>query len=64
MIDIQLLSDALLTVAFIVGLVIAISASVVVAAALHERHTRATRIRDIEQHLAAAAEQPSPAAAR
>jgi hypothetical protein len=63
MIDTQLLNDALLTVAFVVGLVIAISAWVVVASGLHQRHTRANQIRDIERHLADAAEQ-TPAAAR
>lgn len=59
MIDTQLLNDALTTVAFVVGLVIAISIWVVVAAAVHQRHARTTGVRDVEQHLADAAEQQS-----
>jgi hypothetical protein len=64
MIDTQLLNDALLAVGSVVVLVIAISAWVVVAAALHQRHARTTHIRAIERHLADAAEQQSPASAR
>jgi hypothetical protein len=63
MIDTQLLNDALMTVAFVVGLVVAISAWVVAATALHQRQTRAAGISTIEQHLADVAEQ-TPAAAR
>jgi hypothetical protein len=63
MIDTQLLNDALTTVAFIVGLVVAISAWVVAASALHRRHAHATQIRTIEDHLADVAEQ-SPAPVR
>ena len=63
MIDTQLLNDVLMTVAFIVGLVVAISAWVVAATALHQRQTRAASISTIEQHLADVAEQ-TPAAAR
>jgi hypothetical protein len=51
-IDTQLLNDAMVTVASVVGLVVAISAWVVVATALHQRHVRARQIRTIEQHLA------------
>jgi L-cystine uptake protein TcyP (sodium:dicarboxylate symporter family) len=53
----QLLNDALTTVAFLVGVVIAISVWVVTASALHQRHERKTHIRAIEQHLADVAEQ-------
>ena len=63
MIDTQLLNDALVTVAFIVGLVVAIAAWVVAATALHQRQTRATSISTIEQHLADVAEQ-TPAGTR
>ena len=63
MIDTQLLSDVLATVAFIVGLVVVISAWAVTASALHRRNARTTQIRAIEQHLADAAEQ-SPAPVR
>jgi len=52
MFNTQLLNDALTTVAFLVGLVIAISVWVATASALHQRHERKTHIRAIEQHLA------------
>ena len=57
MIDTQLLTDALATVGFVVALVIAISVWVVVATALHQRRAGTTGLRDIERHLADAAEQ-------
>jgi hypothetical protein len=63
MIDTQLLNDAVTTVAFIVGLVVVISAWVVAASALHRRHAHTTQIRTIEEHLADVAEQ-SPAPVR
>jgi hypothetical protein len=63
MTDTQLLNDALMTVAFIVSLVVAISAWVVAASALHRRHAHTTQLRAIEQHLADDADQ-SPALAR
>ena len=63
MINTQLLNDALTTVAFIVGLVVAISAWVVAASALHRRHAHTTQIRAIEEHLADSAEH-SPAPVR
>jgi hypothetical protein len=62
-IDTQLLNDALTTVAFLVGLVVVISAWVVAASALHRRQAGTTQIRAIEQHLADVAEQ-SPAPVR
>jgi hypothetical protein len=52
MFDTQLLNDALMTVAFIVGVVIAISAWVVLASTLHKRDERRTHIDAIERHLA------------
>lgn len=57
MFDTQLLNDALMTVGFVVGLVIAISAWVVMASALHQRQERSAHIGAIEQHLADVAEQ-------
>jgi len=63
MTDTQLLNDALMTVAFIVSLVVAISAWVVAASALHRRRAHTTQLRAIEQHLADDADQ-SPALAR
>jgi hypothetical protein len=56
-IDTQLLNDVLWTLAFIVGLVVAICVWMIVATALHQRHTRSSHIAAIEQHLADAAEQ-------
>jgi len=63
MIDIQLLNDALLTVAFIVGLVILVLIGVVVLAALWQRHERKAGIRQIERHLSSVAPGDSRAAA-
>jgi hypothetical protein len=57
MFDTQLLNDALMTVAFIVGVVIAISAWVVLASTLHKRDERRTQIGAIERHLADVASQ-------
>jgi cytochrome c biogenesis protein CcdA len=63
MIDIQLLNDALLTLAFTVGLAIALSAAIVTSAALWRRHEQKTGVREIEQHLAVAGTEHSSAAA-
>jgi uncharacterized protein (UPF0303 family) len=63
MIDIQLLNDALLTVAFMVGVAIAVSIGVVTAAALWRRHEHKTGVRELEQHLAAVVTEPSQTAA-
>ena len=63
MIGIQLLDDALLTVAFTVGLAIVLSISIVASAALWRRHEHRTGVREIEQHLTAVVTKPSEAAA-
>jgi hypothetical protein len=63
MIDIQLLNDALLTLAFVVGLVILVSISIVASAALWQRHERKAGLRKIEQHLSSVATADSRAAA-
>jgi hypothetical protein len=63
MIGIQLLNDALLTVAFTVGVAIVLSISIVASAALWRRHERTTGVREIEQHLAAVVTEPSQTAA-
>ncbi len=55
MIDTQLLNDALATLGFTVALAILFALSIVAAAALQQRHTRKTHVREIEQHLASAA---------
>jgi hypothetical protein len=57
MFDTQLLNDVLMTVAFIVGVVVAISAWVVAASKLHQRDERRLHISAIEQHLADVANQ-------
>ena len=61
--SVQILNDALVTVAFLVGVVAVIAAWVVTASALHRRQASTTQIRAIEQHLADVAEQ-SPAPVR
>ena len=61
MIDMQLLNDALLAVALIVGLAILSSLTIVAAAALTQRHARRVGIRQIERLLAAVAEQRNSA---
>jgi cytochrome c biogenesis protein CcdA len=63
MIDIQLLNDALLTLAFVAGLAIALSISIVASAALWRRHEHKAGVREIEQHLTAVATEQSQAAA-
>ena len=56
MIDMQLLNDALVTLAFTVGLAVLLSVVIVAGAALTQWHARTSGIRRIEQHLAAVAE--------
>ena len=56
MIDMQLLNDALATVALAVGLAILVSVLIVAAAAVTQRHARRRGIREIERLLAAVAE--------
>jgi cytochrome c biogenesis protein CcdA len=51
---IQLLNDALLTVAFTIGLAIALSVTILSSAALWRRHEQTAGVRAIERHLAAA----------
>ncbi len=60
MIGAQLLNDALTALAFVVGLAIILSASIVATAALWQRHERRAGIGAIEQHLAAAAAWQAP----
>jgi cytochrome c biogenesis protein CcdA len=63
-IDIQILNDALLTLAFCVGLALLMAVAIVAAGALHQRNERRAHIRSIERHLAAAAEDQNPASVR
>jgi hypothetical protein len=63
-IDVQTLNDALLTLAFCVGLALLLAVSIVAAGALTQWHDRRAHVRSIERHLAAAAEDQDPAAVR
>jgi cytochrome c biogenesis protein CcdA len=63
MIDMQILNDALLAVAFAAGIAILLAVAIVAAEAFTRRHERAG-VREIEQHLAAVAEQRDSAASR
>jgi len=61
-IDMQILNDALLAVAFVAGLAVLATLTIVALAALTQRHARRAGIRQIERLLAAVAEQrDSPA---
>jgi cytochrome c biogenesis protein CcdA len=62
-IDMQLLNDALLAVAFAAGVAILLAVAVVGIEALSRRQERAG-VREIEQHLAAVAKQSSSASTR
>jgi hypothetical protein len=63
-IDMQLLNDALLALAFVAGLAILSSLTIVAAAALTQRHARRVGIRQIERVLAAVADQRNSSATR
>ena len=63
MIDMQILNDALLTVAFAAGIAILLAVAIVGAEALSRRHER-RGIRAIEQHLATVAERRDSASTR
>jgi hypothetical protein len=57
MTDMQTLNDALMTVAFMVGLVVVMLAWVAVASAWYRRQVHRAQIRTIEQYLEHVAEQ-------
>ena len=61
--DTQTLNDALMTVAFMVGLVVVMLAWVAAASALYRRQVYTAQIRTIEEHLEHVTEQ-SPAAVK
>jgi hypothetical protein len=63
MIDMQILNDALLAVAFAAGVAILLAVAIVGAEALSRRHER-RGIRAIEQHLATVAEERDSASTR
>jgi cytochrome c biogenesis protein CcdA len=62
--DVQTLNDALVTLAFCVGLAVLLAVAIVAAGALTQRRERKAHVQRIERHLAAVAEQQDPAAAR
>jgi cytochrome c biogenesis protein CcdA len=62
-IDMQILNDALVAVAFAAGVAILLAVAIVAAEAVSRRHER-SGIRKIEQHLAAVAEERSSASTR
>jgi len=61
MIDMQLLNDALVLVAAVVGAAVLVAAAVVGAAGFRQRRARTAHVRAIEKHLAAVAARQSPA---
>ena len=61
MIDMQLLNDALLALAFVAGLAILSTLTIVAVAVLTQRHARRVGIRQIERLLAAVADQRNTA---
>jgi hypothetical protein len=63
-IDMQLLTTALLAVAFVAGLAILASVTIVATSALTHWHARRAGIRQIERLLAAVAEQRNSTATR
>ena len=64
MIDMQLLNDALVIVAAVVGAAIIVAVAVVATAGFRQRRARTAHVRAIEKHLAAVAAQQSPATTR
>ena len=60
----QTLTDALITVAFMIGVAFALTAAMVTASALWQRHARRAGLGAVEQHLAAVTQQAIPADAR
>ena len=64
MIHMQLLNDALVTIAFVVGLAVLASLVFVAVGALTQRHERARGVRQIERLLAAVADRRDSAATR
>jgi cytochrome c biogenesis protein CcdA len=63
-IDVQTLNDALVTLAFCVGLAVLISIAIVAGGAVTRRIDRKEHVREVERHLAAVAKHQDRAAAR
>jgi hypothetical protein len=60
----QILNDALITAAFVVGVAFALTVAMVTASALWQRHARRSGLQSVEQHLAAVAQEAISADAR
>jgi arginine exporter protein ArgO len=61
MIDMQLLNDALVIIAAVVGVAIIVAAAVVATAGFRQRWAGSAHVRAIEKHLAEVAAQQAPA---
>jgi hypothetical protein len=61
MTSIQILNDALMTVAFVIGVAFALTVAMVTASALWQRQSRRAGLYAVEQHLAAVTEEAIPA---
>ena len=60
----QILNDALITVAFVIGVAFALTVAMVTASALWQRHARSAGLHAVEQHLAAVTQEAITADAR
>ena len=61
MTSIQILNDALMTVAFVIGVAFALTVAMVTASALWQRQSHRSGLYAVEQHLAAVTEEAIPA---
>src|SRR5260370_31371229 len=64
MINTQILNDALMAVAFVIGVAFALTVAMVTVSALWQRRAPRTRLRAVEQHLAAGTQEAIPANTR
>jgi hypothetical protein len=64
MINTQILNDALLTVAFVIGVAFALTVAMLTASAAWQWRARRAGLHAVEQHLAAATQESIPADAR
>src|SRR5258708_9086604 len=64
MINTQILNDALMAVAFVIGVAFALTVAMVTVSALWQRRARRAGLRAVEQHLAAVTQEAIPAHTR
>src|SRR5258707_10636759 len=64
MINTQILNDALMAVAFVIGVAFALTVAMVTVSALWQRRAPRTGLRPVEQHLAAVTQEAIPAHTR